>query len=80
MLEQHRLSLTRRNWHTDDTDVDIVESVSWEEPVLGICEGDNEIAPRVGSKPTNSRSLGGHLIHRDLNVTNVSDQGLDFEI
>ncbi|KAH3870466.1 hypothetical protein DPMN_033654 [Dreissena polymorpha] len=44
-------------------DVDIVESVSWEESVLGVCGGDNEIAPRVGSEPTNSRSQGGHLIH-----------------
>ncbi|KAH3822967.1 hypothetical protein DPMN_124761 [Dreissena polymorpha] len=42
--------------------MDIIESVFWEEPVLGVY-GDNENAPRVGSEPTNSRSLGGHLIH-----------------
>ncbi|KAH3811268.1 hypothetical protein DPMN_139676 [Dreissena polymorpha] len=41
----------------------IIESVSWEEPVLGVYGGDNENAPREGSEPTNSRSLGGHLIH-----------------
>ncbi|KAH3708191.1 hypothetical protein DPMN_067632 [Dreissena polymorpha] len=44
-------------------DMDIVESVSWEEPVLGVYGGNNENAPRVGSEPTNSQSLGGHLIH-----------------
>ncbi|KAH3822810.1 hypothetical protein DPMN_124601 [Dreissena polymorpha] len=43
--------------------MDTVESVSWEEPVLGVYGGNNENAPRVGSEPTNSRSLGGHLIH-----------------
>ncbi|KAH3802981.1 hypothetical protein DPMN_156679 [Dreissena polymorpha] len=42
---------------------DIIESVSWEEPVLGVYGGDNENAPRVGFEPTNSRSLGGHLLH-----------------
>ncbi|KAH3859345.1 hypothetical protein DPMN_102064, partial [Dreissena polymorpha] len=31
---------------TTIADVDIVESVSWEEPVLGVCGGDNEIAPQ----------------------------------
>ncbi|KAH3768188.1 hypothetical protein DPMN_169400 [Dreissena polymorpha] len=43
--------------------MDTVESVSWEEPVLGVYGGDHENAPRVGSEPMNSRSLGGHLIH-----------------
>ncbi|KAH3814374.1 hypothetical protein DPMN_142870 [Dreissena polymorpha] len=43
--------------------MDTVESVSWEEPLLGVCGGDNENAPRVGIVPTKSRSLGGHLIH-----------------
>ncbi|KAH3846882.1 hypothetical protein DPMN_089189 [Dreissena polymorpha] len=38
--------------------MDTVESVSWEEPVLGVYGGNNEIAPRVGSEPTNSGSLG----------------------
>ncbi|KAH3818306.1 hypothetical protein DPMN_119910 [Dreissena polymorpha] len=42
---------------------DIIESVFWEEPVLGVYGGVNENAPRVGFEPTNSRSLGGHLIH-----------------
>ncbi|KAH3739604.1 hypothetical protein DPMN_046258 [Dreissena polymorpha] len=43
--------------------MNIFESVSWEEPVLGVYGGDNENTPQVGSEPTNSRSLGGHLIH-----------------
>ncbi|KAH3696278.1 hypothetical protein DPMN_083743 [Dreissena polymorpha] len=33
----------------------IIESVSWDEPVLGVYGGDNENAPRVESKPTMSR-------------------------
>ncbi|KAH3811083.1 hypothetical protein DPMN_139486 [Dreissena polymorpha] len=48
--------------------MDIIESVSWEEPVLGVYGGDNENAPRVGSSPTNSRSLGGHLIHHSTAI------------
>ncbi|KAH3748008.1 hypothetical protein DPMN_182445 [Dreissena polymorpha] len=43
--------------------MDTVEFVSWEEPVLGVHGGDNENDPRVESEPTNSRSLGGHLIN-----------------
>ncbi|KAH3840798.1 hypothetical protein DPMN_114254 [Dreissena polymorpha] len=43
--------------------MDTVEPVSWEEPVLGVYRGDNENAPRVGSEPTSSRSLCGHLSH-----------------
>ncbi|KAH3788705.1 hypothetical protein DPMN_166853 [Dreissena polymorpha] len=43
--------------------MDTVESVSCEELVLGVYGGDNENAPQVGSEPTNSRLLGGHLIH-----------------
>ncbi|KAH3768963.1 hypothetical protein DPMN_170184 [Dreissena polymorpha] len=40
-----------------------VKSVSWEEPVHGVYGGENENHPRVGSEPTISRSLCGHLIH-----------------
>ncbi|KAH3846358.1 hypothetical protein DPMN_088659 [Dreissena polymorpha] len=43
--------------------MDTVESVSWEEPVLGVYGGDNENGRRVGSESMNSRLLGGHLIH-----------------
>ncbi|KAH3696981.1 hypothetical protein DPMN_084465 [Dreissena polymorpha] len=49
---------------------DIIESVSWEEPVLGVYGGDNENAPRVESEPTNSRSLGGHLINYNTAILN----------
>ncbi|KAH3802438.1 hypothetical protein DPMN_156115 [Dreissena polymorpha] len=50
--------------------MDTVEFVSWEESVLGVYGGNNENAPRVGREPTNSRSLGGHLIH--YTIHNVS--------
>ncbi|KAH3749936.1 hypothetical protein DPMN_184451 [Dreissena polymorpha] len=30
---------------------DIIESVSWEEPVLGVYGGDNENAPEWGANP-----------------------------
>ncbi|KAH3774110.1 hypothetical protein DPMN_175483 [Dreissena polymorpha] len=64
MSKKYYFTFLLMNMRTEpQADVDIVEFVSWEEPVLGVCRGDNEIAPRVGSAPTNSRSLGGHLIH-----------------
>ncbi|KAH3726429.1 hypothetical protein DPMN_052296 [Dreissena polymorpha] len=50
--------------------MDTVEPVSWEEPVLGVYRGDNENAPQVGSEPTNSRSLGGHLIRYITSTSN----------
>ncbi|KAH3889209.1 hypothetical protein DPMN_013260 [Dreissena polymorpha] len=47
--------------------MDIIESVTWEEPVFGVYGGDNKNTPgeppRVGSEPTNSPSLGRRLIH-----------------
>ncbi|KAH3866995.1 hypothetical protein DPMN_030119 [Dreissena polymorpha] len=52
--------------------MDTVESVSWEELVLGVYGGDNENAPRVGIKPTNSRSLGGHFIHYTTKTLKLS--------